>query len=284
MSDEYIQDVFIVNRWILRLAGLWRPSNPSKIIQNLYVTYAVFVYLFVNLFFTGTEFLSLFYTYKNLYKFIKNINFFLTHFMGAVKVTFWFFKGNVLRNLMKTLESNEFHYEQSDDFIPSEIWKKYRKIGFKYTLGFLMLAHMTLSSSYIPPLLTASLNPPPYGNGNTSSFYYRLPYYSWMPFEHYTPKRYILALGYQAGPMFSYAYSIVGMDTLFMNIMNFIAAHLTVLQGAFMTCKQRVVKRMENRSGNLHNAALVRKEMNKEMRKNCRHLQTILRYSNVVKS
>jgi hypothetical protein len=269
-TDEYIEDVFVVNRWILRCAGLWFPDSKSKLIQIPYKIYAVVVFLFVNVYFTSTEFLSLFYTYKNLYDFIKNVNFFLTHFMGAVKVTFWFFKGHVLRRLMATLESPEFHYEGCEDFAPAEIWAKYRKIGFKYTLGFLMLAHMTLSSSYLPPLITAAFNPPPYGNGSASPFYHRLPYFSWMPFTHLTPGAYLLALGYQAGPMFSYAYSIVGMDTLFMNIMNFIAAHLTILQGAFMTNKSRV-------EGGEEDSLVVRTRMNHEMKKNCRHLQTVLR-------
>ena len=270
--DAYTKDVFIVNRWILRCAGLWKPSSPSKFIQIPYKIYAIIVFLFVNLYFTSTEFFSLFYTYKNLDDFIKNVNFFLTHFMGAVKVTFWFFQGHVLRQLMETLESPEFQYKGCEGYRPGEIWAKYRKTGFKYTLGFLMLAHMTLSSSYVPPLVTAAFHPPVYGN-ETSAFYYRLPYFSWMPFSHLTPGMYLLALGYQAGPMFSYAYSIVGMDSLFMNIMNFIAAHLTILQGAFMTSRKRVEEGV-GKSRNLHE---VSREMNNEMKKNCRHLQTILR-------
>ncbi|EFA10800.2 odorant receptor 94a [Tribolium castaneum] len=264
MSDEYVKDVFIANRWMLRCAGLWTPSTRSKLVQIPYKIYAIVVFLFVNVYFTSTEFLSLFYTHKNLYNFIKNVNFFLTHFMGAVKVIFWFFKGHVLRDLMRTLESPEFHYEPCEGFQPGLIWRKYRRIGFKYSLGFLALAHMTLSSSYIPPLLTVTLNPPPYQNGTLSPFYQKLPYFSWMPFSYSTPRSYLLALGYQAGPMFSYAYSIVGMDTLFMNIMNFIAAHLVILQGAFASSKMRV---------------LDPGQMNNEMKRNCRHLQTILRVS-----
>lgn len=273
---EYIKDVFVVNRWILRFAGLWVPDNRAKSIQFLYKCYAIFVFLFVNLYFTATEFLSLFYTYKHLFSFIKNINFFLTHFMGAVKVTFWFFKGHVLRNLMDTLESEEFYYANCEAcrFYPGAIWRKYRKIGFKYTLGFLMLAHMTLSSSYVPPLITVTLHPPS-GNGSMG-FYKRLPYYSWMPFNHFTPRSYLLALGYQAGPMFSYAYSIVGMDSLFMNIMNFIAAHLTILQGAFQSNKERMIEEISN--NNLISNEKIRQKMNDEMKKNSQHLQVILRY------
>ncbi|RZC42074.1 odorant receptor 71a, partial [Asbolus verrucosus] len=277
MSPEpYVKDVFVVNRWILRLAGLWKPDNSSKYVQIAFRIYAVVVFLFVNIYFTTTEFLSLFYTYKNLYDFIKNVNFFLTHFMGAAKVTFWFFKGHVLRRLMAILEDPEFHYAGCDGYNPGQIWKKYKKIGFKYTLGFLTLAHMTLSSSYVPPLITAIFYPPPNGNGTTSPFYERLPYFSWMPFSHTTPGTYLLALGYQAGPMFSYAYSIVGMDSLFMNTMNFIAAHFTILQGAFMTSKNRVLENFPVNSGKARDPLLVREAMNNEMKRNCRHLQTIL--------
>ncbi|XP_030767442.1 uncharacterized protein LOC115891179 [Sitophilus oryzae] len=107
----YAKDFFKINRWMLKCAGLWKPDTTNKTIQLLYRVYVIVVFLFVNLWFTSTEFGSLFSTYKDEYPLIKNVNFFLTHFMGAVKVIFWYFKGNCLRKIMQTLEDPKYHYE-----------------------------------------------------------------------------------------------------------------------------------------------------------------------------
>lgn len=113
IRGTYASDFFLVNRWMLRCAGLWRPEVKNKYVQLSYTIYAVTVFLFVNLWFTSTEFVSLFYTYRDEYEFIKNINFFLTHLMGALKVVFWYFYGHYLVEIMKTLEDPNLEYESS---------------------------------------------------------------------------------------------------------------------------------------------------------------------------
>lgn len=139
-----------------------------------------------------------------------------------------------------------------------------------------MLAHLTLSSSYVPPLIAgiSGLIRP-----SNATFLERLPYFSWMPFRYDTPGTYLLALGYQAGPMFSYAYSIVGMDTLFMNSMNCVVAHLVVVQGAFRSLRRRCVRRMGKGDGwdgnGLWNTEEMMGLMMVEMKKCCRHLQRV---------
>lgn len=283
-KSNYVQNYFIFNRWMLMCAGLWTPNFKSNISKRIYNIYSVFVFIFVNIWFTSTEFICIKDTYTNLDFLIKNINFGLTHFMGALKCVFWFYKGHELVNIINILESDEFHYENSEDFNPGQITQNSKRTGMKYTLSFFVLGHMTLSSSYIPPLLTVLFNPnyvnDDYGN---KTFQQRLPYFSWIPFSYDTPGKYLFAIGYQAGPMFSYAYSIVGMDTLFMNIMNYIAAHIFILHGAFRTIRTRAIKKINGEvlsNDNLNNSELVENVMMKEMKKSIRHLQTIIRYDN----
>nr|WJJ63303.1 odorant receptor 3 [Pachyrhinus yasumatsui] len=282
-SNSYATDFFFVNRWMLRCAGLWRPESKNERVQFLYKIYAIIVFIFVNLWFTSTEFVSLFYTYKNESEFIKNINFFLTHFMGAVKVIFWYFNGNYLRSIMKSLEDPKLQYENYMHFKPGNLSREYKTIGIKYSLLFLSLAHATLMSSYVPPLITTlkfikhDRTP-----NSTMSLPDRLPYYSWMPFPYYTGNMYLLAMAYQAGPMFSYAYSIVGMDTLFMNIMNCIAANVSIIQGAFPTLRERCVSRLNNITSN-SNPLIENKKMmasmDTELKKIIKHLQIIFKAS-----
>lgn len=87
MSDSYESDFFVVNRWILKLGALWKPEISNLILIYLYEVYAIGTFLFVNIFFTTTEFISLLETYDNEYDLIKNISFALTHLLGAFKVS-----------------------------------------------------------------------------------------------------------------------------------------------------------------------------------------------------
>ncbi|KAL1501294.1 hypothetical protein ABEB36_006641 [Hypothenemus hampei] len=111
MNKEQALSFFNVNRWMLRCAGLWRPEIKNQYWQRLYTIYGIVVFLFVNLWFTATEFISIFYTMKNQFEFIKNINFFLTHFMGAIKVVFWYFYGDRLIGIMISLGTPGSLYE-----------------------------------------------------------------------------------------------------------------------------------------------------------------------------
>nr|ALR72556.1 odorant receptor OR11 [Colaphellus bowringi] len=199
--------------------------------------------------------------------------------MGAVKVLFFYFRGDKLIKIMATLESTDLHYEkcQKRKFFPGSISTNYKKVGIKYTLLFFMLAHATLISSYIPPTIAAiqsELDNP------GKSLPDRLPYYSWMPFKFDTSTTYLIALGYQAIPMFSYAYSIVGMDTLFMNIMNCIGMNLEIIQGAFLSLRERAADKIAGplmTQDGLHNSHELKTALNREMKKVCRHLQIIYR-------
>ncbi|XP_048521609.1 odorant receptor 83a [Dendroctonus ponderosae] len=279
--EVYATDFFSVNRWILKCAGLWPPSTPNRVVRRLYQLYTIGVFLFVNLWFTGTEFVSLFYTYKSQYELIKNVNFFLTHFMGAVKVILWYFYGHLLRDIMNALESPQLHYEGYADFSPHRISHLHRAIGRRYSLLFLCLAHATLISSYIPPLIAVAeyLNQP---QGGLQKLPSRLPYFCWMPFSYDTPGKYLLAVAYQAGPMFSYAYSVVGMDALFMNILNCIAENMVLIQGAFKTVRERstlhyCVGALAPPCHAIREHPLVLRQMDLETKKIIKHLQITLR-------
>ncbi|CAG9857621.1 unnamed protein product [Phyllotreta striolata] len=279
MPDSYPEDFFVVNRWILKFAGMWRPDTDNVIIQALYTTYVIGIFLFVNIFFTSTEFLSLLYTYGNEYDLIKNISFALTHLMGAVKVVFFYYQGRNLKSIMSTLESDELRYEscEKSGFFPGLVAKSYKRTGIKYTVIFFMMAHATLTSSYLPPTIAALK----YNEDDPESLLPdRLPYYSWMPFGFDTAGTYLIALGYQAIPMFSYAYSIVGMDTLFMNIMNCVGMNLEIIQGAFLSIRDRSLEKIDGApltADGLYNTAALNGVMRAEMRKISKHLQTVYR-------
>ncbi|XP_072386240.1 odorant receptor 33a-like isoform X2 [Diabrotica undecimpunctata] len=256
---------------------MWRPESQNDVIQSLYTLYVIGIFLFVNLFFTFTEFLSILYVYNNEYDLIKNISFALTHFMGAVKVVFFYFQGHKLKRIMNTLEDTKLHYENcpEKDFYPEVTSKLYKKIGKKYTIIFFMMAHATLTSSYLPPFLATLRSEE---NNPERMLPDRLPYYSWMPFRFDTAGTYLIALGYQAIPMFSYAYSIVGMDTLFMNIMNCVGMNLEIIQGAFLSILPRAEKKTDGQlltQDGLYNTEELTITLRAEMKKISQHLQVV---------
>jgi len=90
------------------------------------------------------------------------------------------------------------------DYQPGIISQKYKKQGSKYSLMFLMLAHATLTSSYVFSTITTIQHMK--GN-STVALPDRLPYYSWMPFSYDTGPKYLLAMAYQAGLCFKHIFS-----------------------------------------------------------------------------
>lgn len=80
--------------------------------------------------------------------------------------------------------------------------------------------------------------------------------------------------------MFSYAYSIVGMDTLFMNIMNCVAGNVTIIQESFLTLRERCVNcsnMVVLTHDNLYENEVLMSSMNIEMKKIIKHLQITFR-------
>lgn len=104
------------------------------------------------------------------------------------------------------LEFPKSRYEScaAQNFYPKEIMKKYKKIGVICTMAFFVLAQATLITSYVPAAIAAiySLQEETQNHALPK----KLPYYCWMPFRYDTAKTYLLALGYQCIPMFSYCY------------------------------------------------------------------------------
>lgn len=106
---------------------------------------------------------------------------------------------------MKDLElPKKYEISENEDFFPLTIQMNYKKTGIIYTMIFFLLAHATLITSYLPPTITAISSL--YQKNYTNTLPTNLPYHCWMPFQYYTPGTYLIALGYQSIPMFSYAY------------------------------------------------------------------------------
>ncbi|XP_072384244.1 odorant receptor 2a-like [Diabrotica undecimpunctata] len=206
----------------------------------------------------------------------------LTHMLGLVKVSFIFFYRDDLIRIMKTLSNQKLRYEccLEKDFFPGRISHEYELFGRKCIFIFLSVATIGILASYVPPTLVALQ----YDENNPESYIPDyMPYRAWMPFKiDASTKTYLLAVLYEAIPLYSFAYSIIATDCLFINIINYITMHLKTIRGAMTSIRERTVKKINGPDltpDGLYNSRELNEKMKQEMNKIIQHLQEVYRVS-----
>ncbi|CAH0554506.1 unnamed protein product [Brassicogethes aeneus] len=266
-------DFFFFNRWVLKVAGLWSPDSKNRRIQIIYKMYSIFVFISVYCFYVISEFIALLYTYKNLNDFTKNLGIALTSFMATEKIIFWHVNKNKIQVIVKRLEEDQFKYDECEEFHPKNIFFDYKVSGLKITVSFLVFGYLTLFFAFSGPIVVTVVN---IIKTNSSEDFLQpnfLPYYSWTPYKYDTPKMYLVALILQGFSKFSTVQSIVGLDCLIINIMNFIACHFALIQQAFLKITERKLNKKiysQNLTPSEHQI------MEKEMKEMCKHIQKLL--------
>ncbi|GJQ85224.1 hypothetical protein Trydic_g13064 [Trypoxylus dichotomus] len=204
----------------------------------------------------------------------------VTILLSGAKTTFWLVNGEKIKLIMYRLESSVFHCEEVDDFKPEFTVNQAKNSGVNYAFLLLLFSHLVLGLGYIPAICIAlwyRINDLPITNVKT---FETLPYYIHIPFEHDTALKYVLACLSQCIPMYLYVNAFIGVDSLFMNLMNFIATHMFILQGAFRTMRKRCVRKIRGNDlapDGLHNSDELEGFMMEEMKKCIQHLQILLR-------
>ncbi|CAH0553877.1 unnamed protein product [Brassicogethes aeneus] len=233
-------DFFFFNRWILKIAGLWLPDSKNWYVQFVYKLYAFTELISVYCIFVISEFISLFYNHSHdLNGFMKNLSFGLTDLLASGKVVFWYVNRDKLRGIIRRLEEDQLKYERCEDFNPEDMFYRYKIFGVKTVGTYLGFSYLVILLSFAPPILSTlkvlitneKFEPDP------------LPYNPEFPFNYDTPKMYLVALLFQGTTMFSRVQNIIGLDSLIINLMNFMAYHFTLLQQAFLKITQRKLQR-----------------------------------------
>ncbi|XP_028140849.2 uncharacterized protein LOC114334908 [Diabrotica virgifera virgifera] len=183
---------------------------------------------------------------------------------------------------MKTLSKKNLRYEccPEKDFYPGRISQEYELLGRKCTCIFLSVATIGILASYVPPTLVALQ----YDENDPDSYIPDyMPYRAWMPFKiDVSTKSYLLAVLYEAIPLYSFAYSIIATDCLFINIINNITMHLRTIRGAMTSIRERTVKKINGPDltpDGLYNSKELNEKMKQEMNKIIQHLQEVYRVS-----
>lgn len=283
-KSDYGKDYFVFNRFLLICGGMWHFEGISQLKYYGYKFYQVIVFIFCIIICVPCLLIDAAISEEHIIHIITNLNLALSVVVGVMKYLLWLFRHESITKIMDTMESNEFHYENIDDFNPGSRMRRAKKIGIFYGLTLYVLTHLTLGSCIIPAYVLCFKYMIQQKSIANVTIFSKLPYHSYTPFEYQTtPSKYLLALLLQSIPLYMYAHSIIGMDGLFMNMLNFTTTHLIVLKGAFITIKKRaLIKRNASLSSSftaeddLYYSTEMENIMMNELRKSSRHLQTII--------
>lgn len=278
-ETQYPNNYFDVNIEILKIATIWYPEDSTKLKYGLYHVFSIFSFLFCIVFCTPSEFISLLYTWGDLNAFIMNLGIALTHGICNIKVINWYIRRKEIMALMDTLQSEEFQYKSCKNFEPGYIFQKAKQTNIILSTMFFWWSIMVPISGYISGFYNFFFNRDSFYTSEMKTFQcISLPFYSWIPFDHSSEWRCVLAMIFQSFPMIYLTLMIIAVDTMFMGLINNITAHLLVLQGAFNTIRTRALQTLNKEDCfALYDDWELNREMMRSMKKCIQHLQTVQR-------
>ncbi|KRT81127.1 hypothetical protein AMK59_5746 [Oryctes borbonicus] len=274
----YKPEFFHINYFFLKYGGYWPPHEKNTRVYKLYKVYQIVVLSFTLCFSTFSTCKGIIENLSDFSALIEVFNIGITIFVSAAKVIFWLKDNDEIKKIMNALENNEFHYEKTGDFDNDLILKRAKKVGISYTMTLWIFAQLTLAFAYGPACTVSFwyyLNDVPIANVSKFEF---LPYRTHIPFEHDTAIKYFFACIVQCLPLHLYMNAFVGLDGLFMNMLNLIGEHMRVLQGAFRSMRARCLKNIKGcalTEDGLYNSEELEERMMFEMKKCIRHLQLL---------
>lgn len=278
--DRYVPDFFHINVTFLKYGALWPPADRSKIAYKAYIIFKIFV-LFLTLgFSTFSVIVGLVIHIDDFFILIQVLNVGATMLLSCVKIIFWLNNEDRIKLIMRRLENETFGYEDTEDFHPTITLKRAKKSGVKYALLLWIFAQLCLGFAYIPISLLSLRYYFRHLSISDVKAFDTLPYYMYVPFRHDTAIKYFFACLLQGTPCYLCATAFVGVDSLFMNMMNLIATHMSILRGAFRTMRRRCLEKIEGpdlTSDGLYNSDELEERMMVEMKKCVRHLQLLFR-------
>lgn len=218
MLSEKYSNYFELNCKILKWSGLWVPlkAKGPKLTLRLLVNFICIFYAMI--FFTVAEFMSIPETANKLDDLIKNLNMSLSFTLTISKICVWFYNRKTILSIMRVLVKSTDIYGKSHDFFPERVLREEMKLSNRLTMLFFGLSCAVPSSaclgSFYTLLFDYSDNFKTFNNGSSSIYAQKLPYYSWIPFDH-TQSRvsYGLAVVYQC-----FALLLCGSMTVGLNI------------------------------------------------------------------
>ena len=135
--QDVLEKYFDVNIFILKVAGVWVPSEykttTTKVLRNVY---NISVLVFCICIYQPAESAVLFLNFEPI-TFVRCLRDQLNHFICIYKMLLWFRKRKTIVDVMNLLRGGKFVYENCGDFRPDEIVKRYKLQSDRWTKMFL---------------------------------------------------------------------------------------------------------------------------------------------------
>lgn len=277
---EYPKNYFRVNITILRLGFIWFPDWKKNIFIILYsLLWMILAIILTPL----SEFMMFPSTAVDMNVFLNNLGVVLSHAVGAIKIINWCVQHRKILALMEVLKSDEFHYQSYGDFEPGFIVQRAKQKNVLFSTMYFWSCNLVLIIGYLEPTYSLIFQPENLETLNFSGekkFCWKLPFFSWMPFDHTTYWTCVLAYVIQFFLIMYLTFMIIAVDTLFMGIINYITAHLDIVQSAFKTIRARALVTLGRGSEQeriLYDDEEMNEEVKQQMTKATKYLQTIYR-------
>lgn len=210
--ENYVANFFSVNKILLNIGGLLfkKKNYNTNFKTRSLLFYSCFLVFYCQCIYTPAEFFMLTQTYKNLKTFMEHIGIIITHPLGMMKIFLWYYKHEIITGMLDTIQSNEFLYENCNDFNPGEIARKIKRTSDKINLVFFTFGIFVPTSKIIPSVLQLyHTKPTEFVNGTVTCLDF-LPYFSWIPFATDTKSSCGYGMLFQFIPMTIYSLQIVG--------------------------------------------------------------------------
>ncbi|GLV43402.1 Odorant receptor 2a [Carabus blaptoides fortunei] len=213
--------------------------------------------------------------------FLSNLGIVLTHIVGAIKILNWCIQHKRILALMEVLQNDEFQYGSYGDFEPGLIAQKAKQKNVLFSTMYFWSCYLVLISGYVEPTYSLIFQPETLETLNLNGemqFCWKLPFFSWMPFDHTTYLSCALAYVIQFFLLMYLSFMIIAVDALFMGIINYITAHLDIIQSALKTIRTRAIAilgRAGDREEILYDDEELNAAIQEQLRKATKYLQTV---------
>lgn len=213
MSKFNWKSTININIIILRCVGLW-PKDNQVYGWDLYTIYS---FLSINLFINShslSQAANLFFIYTDLEAIAANIYITITDLLASLKVYYFVKNIALIKELMRTLDTQEFQPKTNEQHVLVKPGLKAWKIAFAM---FWTPSSLTLSLWAIYPILDGTYKD------------YRLPFSAWYPYDTKKHPSYELTYLYQVLSIWFLATANISFDTFSAALMMYVGTQCEVL-------------------------------------------------------
>lgn len=201
---------FSLNHFMLKLGGMWFPTDHSNRVSKICFLAYDFMCIFIcQIYYTPTELYKLKDTYKSPIILVEHVGMLLTHLLALAKLTVWFTQHERAMEILKGLGGDEFVYEAHGTFQPTKIMRKLKRGSFILNIMFITAALGVPATKEIASAIDLyHVDTESFGINISCSKL--LPYYSLIPFSTSSKTSCANAILFQAVPMFLCGFQITG--------------------------------------------------------------------------